>query len=320
MSLHSSFESAASGESASGSTVRVVRQDAIAWLRAQNVPEPEASAYHLLASALDLDWSDGFLQVQRNDDTATSNRRVTSQEWDAFQTMLHRRATMEPLQYILGQWDFLDYTFYMRAPLLCPRPETEELVLHVERSIKHYVQDVKPEGMQQLRILDVGCGTGAIGISLCHRLGVLVDAIDVEPIAIEVSNQNAERILGPTQKAYYRAELCDIATYDDSRGYDMVVSNPPYIPRCDMETLTADVVNFESDTALCGGNDGLDVVRVIIDKLPILCRPGALCWMEVDPSHPTLIQDMLRDNTKVAYHSSYKDLFGKERFVKLVVR
>lgn len=314
--------------------MREVVQDSIAWLRDRHVPEPEASVHHLLASALNLDWSDGFLQVQQlqqrhqqqqQRDTEMSHRCLTSEEWATFQTMLHRRATMEPLQYILGQWDFLDYTLFMRAPLLCPRPETEELVLHVEHSVKDLqarqtvqtVNNVEPEGTQ-LRILDVGCGTGAIGISLCQRLGVLVHAIDVEPIAIQVSNQNAERILGPNPMAYH-AEFCDIANYG-ATGYDIVVSNPPYIPRRDMDTLTADVRNFESDTALCGGDDGLDVVRMIIDKLPVLCRSGGLCWMEVDPSHPTKIEAMLRHNTKVEYHSSYKDLFGNERFVKLVVR
>ena len=311
LSSHSSFEQ--SQQSNRPATVNGVIQESIAWLRARDVPEPEASVHHLLASALNLDWSSGFIQVQR--DVDTKNHVVTPEELATFQIMLHRRATMEPLQYILGQWDFLDYTFQIRAPLLCPRPETEELVLHVEDDVKAVIAATE---RTQLRILDVGCGTGAIGISLCHRLGVRVHAIDIEPIAIEVSNQNAKQILGESQNAYH-AELCNIDNYCCT-GYDVVVSNPPYIPRRDMDTLAADVLNFESDTALCGGHDGLDVVRMVIDKLPILCKPGGSCWMEVDPSHPTLIQAMLRGNTKVEYHSSYQDLFGKERFVKLVVQ
>ena len=314
-------------------TVSQLTMEAIAWLQERNVPEPEASVYQLLASALNLDWADGYRslqqqqQQQRDDPTSLQHRLVSSEELMLLQTMLDRRATMEPIQYILGQWDFLDYTLQVRAPLLCPRPETEELVLHVERDFRDkYFSEVamdeeneKDEGPQKHRILDIGCGTGAIGISLCHRLGgnVNVDAIDIDPIAVQVSNLNAQRILGVNQ-ASFRTEQCDIANFVSS-GYSMVVSNPPYIPRCDMATLEENVVNFEHDSGLCGGEDGLDVVREIIRKLPSLCLSGASCWMEVDPSHPAMIKELLRDNDVVDYQGSYKDIFGNDRFVKLMV-
>lgn len=314
-------------------TVTQVTKEAIAWLEERHVPEPEASVYQLLASALNLDWNDGYRalqqqhhqQQQRDDPTSIQHRLVTTEELKVLQTMLDRRATMEPIQYILGQWDFLDYTLLVRAPLLCPRPETEELVLHVEQDFKKkYMYDFvtdeenkKDESQQNHRILDIGCGTGAIGISLCHRLGVNVDAIDINPTAVQVSNLNAQRILGVHQ-ASFRTEQCDIANFVSS-GYSMVVSNPPYIPRCDMATLEENVVNFEHDSALCGGDDGLDVVREIIRKLPSLCLPGASCWMELDPSHPAMIEALLRDNETVKYHGSYKDMFGNDRFVKLMV-
>ena len=336
----SSFQLQATQTQATTTTVAQVTQDSIAWLQARNVPEPEGSVYHLLAFALNLDWSDGFVQLQNDKQAILQDRLVTTDEQATLQIMLNRRATMEPLQYILGQWDFLDYTLLMQAPLLCPRPETEELVLHVERDIKQQLQimkeannDKQQQQQQQqqhdvVRILDIGCGTGAIGIALCDRLmaATHVTALDIEPIAITVSNQNAQRILmggnnnDNNNNNQYHAELCDIANYNNGLLFDMVVSNPPYIPRTDMSTLSDDVVNYESDTALCGGPDGLDVVRLIIDKLPTLCAPGAPCWMEVDPSHPTLIQHMLDNNTKVDYHSTVQDMFGQDRFVKLVVR
>jgi len=116
-----------------------------------------------------------------------------------------------------------------------------------------------------------------------------------------------------------------------STKYDIVVSNPPYIPRHDMNTLEPDVISYESDGALCGGDDGLDVIRTIIEKLPDWCHSGSVCWMEVDTSHPKLIQEMLAEShddgdndtnflSPVLFHSSHMDMFGRDRFVKLVVR
>lgn len=91
----------------------------------------------------------------------------------------------------------------------------------------------------------------------------------------------------------YKATLCSANDYTPDHPFDVVVSNPPYIPRGDMDTLTDDVTKFESDEALCGGTDGLDVIRTIIEKLPHWCNSEAVCWMEVDPSHPKMIEELL---------------------------
>ena len=93
-----------------------------------------------------------------------------------------------------------------------------------------------------------------------------------------------------------------------------------------MAGLDANVVDFESHTALCGGQDGLDVVRDIIAQLPRWCNPGAPCWMEVDPIHPRLLETWLETNSAgghdqdVVFVSGHKDMFGLDRFVKLQVR
>jgi release factor glutamine methyltransferase len=117
--------------------------------------------------------------------------------------------------------------------------------------------------------------------------------------------------------------LCNVEDFrldDDGMKFDMIVSNPPYIPQADMATLSEDVSNFESHTALCGGNDGLDVVRAIIKKLPEWMESGCSCWMEVDPTHPGMLQELLMDDPDVDFDATLRDMFGRERFVKLVVR
>jgi release factor glutamine methyltransferase len=285
---------------------------------------------------MNLSWDDGFRQIR----DLSIDRPVSLDEQHVFQTYLERRANHEPLQYILGQWDFLDYTLTIRSPLLCPRPETEELVLMVVNDIRTTTALARPRPARPCRILDVGCGTGAIGIALCALLpNVHVTAMDIEPVAVTTSNENARRILGETQNQY-RAILCSATDFppknEDGDGeglllWDAVVSNPPYIPTLDMTDLDETVVNFESHEALCGGPDGLDVVRDIIAKLPTWCNPEAPCWMEVDPSHPRSLERWLgtsnsTDSTDgdhdqdVIFVSGHKDMFGLDRFVKLKVR
>ena len=270
--------------------------------------EPEWSVYHLLAHSLDLPWEDGFRQVQN----LGEGRTLNESESKLYQQLLQRRVANEPLQYILGKWDFLDYTFRIRAPLLCPRPETEELVLKVRDDVLGADQDT--------RILDIGCGTGAIGVSLADLLpSAIVEAIDIEPIAVETSTENAKIVLGDAALSRYKPKLCSAADFSPTQRFDIVVSNPPYIPRADMDTLSKTVVEFESPSALCGGEDGLDVVRDIIERLPKWCNAGASCWMEVDPTHPEMIQSLLDSNSNIDFDSGHKDLYGLDRFVKLVV-
>jgi release factor glutamine methyltransferase len=265
---------------------------------------------HLLASSLGLPWETGFNEILRMKDQVVPCNKVI----DDFSSKLQRRLNSEPIQYILGQWDFLDYTFYVRSPLLCPRPETEELVMKI----------VEETTESPVHILDVGAGTGVIGIALAEKLPhATVEAIDIEPISIEISMDNARRILGnSSQKDCYRATLVSAKDFCPDHNFDIVVSNPPYIPQPDMATLSKDVVGFESGNALCGGTDGMDVIRMIVHKLPNWCNSGAVCWMEVDPSHPDLIREWLWKSPSlgVNFESSYKDLYGNDRFVKLSVR
>lgn len=290
----------------SGWTVQKAYETAVTYL--ESTLEPKTIVPHLLSSSLKLDWKEGYRQVlhQHKDDI------LTTQQSNHFQEMLHRRWNHEPVQYILGQWDFLDYTITICPPLLCPRPETEELVM--------MIIDENMGRNDTKHILDVGCGTGVIGLSLADKLPhVNVSAVDIEPIAIRTSLTNAGRILAPSQQNRYHAWVCPAADVELAERVDLVVSNPPYIPESDYENLSSDVIDYESKDALCGGSDGMVVIYDIIHALSRWCNPGATCWMEVDPTHPVFIEQYLKENEDfgVVFLSSYKDMFGKDRFVKL---
>ena len=312
-----------------GALVETTLQDAVQEL--SNVSEPLLSAVHLLATSLQLPWKTGYRDVlhlyenKTPDDPTLVQRRLTCREANAFRALVNRRLKHEPIQYLCGQWDFLDYTLRVRAPLLCPRPETEELVLLA-------LEDARNMPKRDLHILDIGCGTGCIGIAMADKVPeAKVTAIDIDLIAVGTSLENAARI-GVLSR--YEAGLCAIEEFEPPEDvlYDMVVCNPPYIPADDMAGLQPDVRNFESHDALAGGGaDGLDLIRDIVAKLPDICPAGAICWMEVDPSQPNLLREWLEtENTgpssypaarqPVRFVCSKMDLFGQERFVKLQVR
>jgi methylase of polypeptide subunit release factors len=244
-------------------SVAEILNESIEILRSSGMPEPEESAVNLLAASLDLPWEVGHRQVRQvwaasSNNGSTSNdarqlplseRVLTLAEQQYYTQSIHRRLRHEPIQYIVGQWDFLDYTLKVEKPLLCPRPETEELVLLVQNDLKRQQRQSEPPLQDSnqgyiMRILDVGCGTGCIGIALaaadCPNQQLLVSAIDVEPVAVRVASANAAAILGDDWQDRYNVVLKSAADYtvgNDSHRFDMVVSNPPYIPATDRASL-----------------------------------------------------------------------------------
>ena len=348
----------------------------------------------MVSHALNLDWENGYRQLREvlklslpfpkdydskvlhSESTLTlAQQTLTSKQRTTYLTLLERRLHFEPLQYIIGHWDFHYLTgLTIRKPMLCPRPETEELVELVIADIdqlikKRQLLDAKKEDNRRIRILDVGCGTGAIGIAIAHGYPkqVQVVALDLLPEAVDLSNENADKFLSSLVgdsinakrdvSSLYQAITCSARDFTnnavestDTTGtnnlqlkyemnFDIVVSNPPYIPKQDMQDLSTDVIEYESHDALCGGDDGLNVVRDIVNRLPewMSSSPSTgtdqqrekgetrYCWMEVDDSHPRMMEQWLASGSKesirlgVEYCSGYKDFCGRDRFVKLKV-
>lgn len=294
-----------------GQTIASALALATASFTDSGVPEPALSAEHLLTRCAGFGSSRAALSIHKQEHL-DDGARV------AFETMCTERLARRPVQYILGDWDFLDLTLTMRAPVLIPRPETEELVELVLEAHGH----ARGGDSGATSFLDVGCGSGAIGLALLHRLPeARCVAIDVSAAAAELSAHNAE-LCGLADR--YRVELVDggVAACAFDVRFDVIVANLPYIPRSDMETLEPEVAWYEDVGALCGGEDGLDIVRETLAAAPRLLRSDGprTIWLEVDPTHPALIDCMLRkqqSELSMEMVREIADASGRPRFCEI---
>lgn len=237
-------------------TIREALRLAAARLEQAGVPDADVDAAYLLASVLKEDT----LAMRIN-----GHRELAAPQRAAFDALCDRRAVREPLQYILGETEFMGLTFHVEPGVLIPRADTEILV---EKALAW----MKPGA----RVLDIGTGSGAIAVSLA-KLGrqAQVTAVDVSDRALEIARRNAER-----NGAAVEFVKSDCFSALKGRKYDMIVSNPPYISEDEMRGLMPEVTR-EPELALFGGADGLDFYRRISREAPEYLNEGGCLLFEI---------------------------------------
>lgn len=184
--------------------------------------------------------------------------------------LVERRRAGEPIQYITGETEFYGLPFLVTPDVLIPRPETEHLI---EKVVELAPLFSKP------RIVDVGTGLGVIAIALAHEWpSAAITAIDVSAPALDLAHRNAERI-GFADRI--RFLLGDLLAPVEAECFDFVVSNPPYVPTADRDSLAVEVREHEPALALFAGEDGLDVFRRLIPAAFAVLEPGGFLVMEI---------------------------------------
>ncbi len=231
------------------------------------------------------------------------DRCLSATEKAEFDALVARRACREPLSHLTGHREFWSLDFLVTSDVLDPRPDSETLI--------EAVLKLRAQGFQPQRILDLGTGSGCLLLALLSEFpdasGIGVDAS--EP-ALAVARRNAER-LQLANRAGFR-----LGNWGDGvmEQFDLVISNPPYIPSADKSMLQPEVSEFEPHSALFGGEDGLDCYREILAQIHILLRPGGLLVLEVGIEQAPLVGELVVNAGFVApeYH---KDIAGIERCV-----
>ena len=261
-------------------------------LKAAGIDRPRREARLLLASSFgkSVEW------LVAHDDELIETPAP-------FENAVRRREAREPLSHILGEREFWSLRFQVNASVLDPRPDSETLVAAV---LAQY-----PEPDTVVKIADLGTGSGCLLLSiLSERPGAEGVGVDISESALSIARENAQRF-GLAARANF------IQSDWESRldgTFDIVVSNPPYIPTAAIDDLAPEVARFEPRGALDGGADGLDAYRHIAAVLPRILKPNGLVALEIGQGQDASVTRILRDGG-IRVVGLEKDLAGIPRCV-----
>ena len=218
------------------------------------------------------------------------DKPLNDKELSSFKELLQRRLLHEPLQYILGKTEFMGFEFLVDKRVLIPRPETEVLVEEAVRFANGQFSE------QLVRILDIGSGSGCIGISVAKMVErASVVAIDISPEAIEVAQVNAVHNSVERRMSFALKDIFKVTVRDFSEPFELVVSNPPYISKLDFAELQPEIRDFEPVSATTDSGDGLSFFRRIAEIVPSLLVEDGAVFVEYAYDQSAAVQKIFHD-------------------------
>ncbi len=246
------------------------------YLEKKGVESPRINAELLLAHILNCKRLDLYL---------TFDRPLSDEEVALYRSFLKRRGEYEPLQYIVGSVEFYGLPFLVNSSVLIPRQETEILVEEIIEQNKD---------RQGLKILDIGTGSGNIAISLAKNLpDAEVTATDISKEALVVAGKNS--FCNGTESKVKFIENDILKGYPEEKGFDVVVSNPPYVSVNDFEGLRPELKVYEPRQALTDNADGLFYYREISAKARELLLPGGRLYFETGEGQADAVKKILEE-------------------------
>ncbi|MBQ3611580.1 MAG: peptide chain release factor N(5)-glutamine methyltransferase [Firmicutes bacterium] len=250
-----------------------------------------------------------------------ANEEVDPETEKKYFELIARRAERIPLQHITGTQEFMGHTFKVSPDVLIPRQDTETLVEEAARTIQNTPKEKltfmeKLRGVKEWEVLDLCCGSGAIGISLAKICSnIKVTASDISSAAIKVATENADNL-----RAKIKFVEGDMFAPHAGKKFDMIVSNPPYIRTAMISILQEEVKTHEPLGALDGGRDGLEFYKIIVDQAADYLKPGGFLMLEIGHDQGEDLRKMLKDDGRYTPAEVIKDLPGKDRVVKCKLR
>lgn len=278
----------------SGNRINDVYSVIVNILKNYNFSHPETDSKFILSH---------IIKTDNLNEVVNSSYEISPLESNLIKTMIIRRLRYEPIQYITGKCHFYNISLNLKKGVFIPRPETEILVENVLRKIKRY--NFPPT------VLDMCCGIGNIAISIAKNSLSRVIGVDIDRISLKCATENSlthnlsDRIL------YLKSDLFS-ALPQKSNIFDIIVSNPPYIPDDNFDDLQPDIKFYEPKYALLGGEDGLDYIKQIINEATEYLKPNGTLYIEMDPRQRKEATSLMKDEGFKNIKTE-KDLNGFDR-------
>lgn len=278
-------------------TLKSVLDKTTDFFRSKGSTSPRLDAELLLGAGLNLTRMDLYLRF---------DQPVTETDLAKCRDLVRRRGQGEPVAYLLGSRGFFGHDFVVNPDVLIPRPETEMLV---EWGIE------KLSGVSAPKVLDLGCGTGCIGLSLAATTSaeVQLTLVDVSPKALLVAKHNHSRLVPNVATEFVVADAT-VALPFPKESFDLIVANPPYISRTSQEVEDS-VLRFEPALALFADEDGFAIWRGFAKSAQALLKPGAWLGMEIGHDQSERAIEFLHHELGMQNVSMYRDLAGHPRMV-----
>ncbi|WP_035236813.1 peptide chain release factor N(5)-glutamine methyltransferase [Desulfobacter vibrioformis] len=263
----------------------------------RRIDSPRLTAEILLAQALGLRRLDLYLQ---------HDRPLEKQELSDFKALIRRRTAREPVAYILGRKGFFKEQFKVAPGVLIPRPDTETLV----ETAVDLLSQIKQCG-RQAWVMELGVGSGAVIISIANACpDHLYFGSELSSVALAIACDNA-RAFARTPVSLFRGDW--LSAVAPRAVFDLILSNPPYIPSADIELLEPEVRDCEPRLALDGGKDGLDAVRTILAQAGERLLPSGRLILEIGFDQKSLVKTVAERFSWVTELDFIKDLAGHHR-------
>ncbi len=264
------------------------------WLESKGIEDARLNVQLMLGKILNLNRMGLYLKF---------DYPLAPDEVTRLREFLSRRAKREPLQYILGEAQFMDFLLKVGPGVLIPRPETEELA---DLAIKTLLP------FAGLRILEVGTGSGCLPVALAKKLAKpSVLSLDVSDEALRIARENLELFHAADQVTLLQT---DFLCWTPKEAFDVIISNPPYIPEPEIASLQPEVRQFEPVSALTDGADGLSFYKALASCARHHLKPGGWIFLELHevtaPVVAALFKPVLEDVEIV------RDMQGKPRILK----
>ncbi|MBP1739011.1 MAG: prmC [Deltaproteobacteria bacterium] len=272
------------------------------YLKQKGIDSPRLNAEILLAHQLHLTRVKLYLQY---------DQPLNEQEVEGYRALVRRRLSREPVQYITGTQEFWSMEFIVNPSVLIPRPETEVLL---EQAVLLRRENPSLQ-VERVNLLELGTGCGALAVALALEFEkALICATDLSEEALRVARRNAER-LGVNDRIDFKCGNWFTPFAGKATQFDMILSNPPYIPTESFDTLSSEVRDHEPRSALDGGEQGMRDIAQILKEAANYLVPGGWILMEMDPDQTPKAVRIIEETGQLTEHRRIQDYSRRYRMV-----